>query len=79
MDVHHLVKMANNIADFFAAEGDRSVAAKNIANHLKSFWEPRMRRDIFRHVDEKGGAGLKDIVLEALRTHRQELTPQSHP
>ena len=77
MDVQHLVKMANNIADFFTAEGDKTKAANNIANHLKSFWEPRMRRDIFRYLDEKGGAGLKEIVLEALRTHRQELTPQS--
>jgi hypothetical protein len=32
-----------------------------------------MRKQIFAHLDSSGGEGLKDIVLNALRTHRQEL------
>ena len=76
MDTHHLVKMANNIADFFSTEEDKSKAEKSIADHLKSFWDPRMRREILRHVDEHGGAGLEEIVLNSLRAHRQELTPR---
>ena len=76
MDPHHLVKMANNIGDFFAAEEDKSKAAKSVADHIRSFWDPRMRREIFRYLDEQGGAGLKELVLTALRTHRSELTPQ---
>ena len=75
MDVHHLIKMANNIADFFEAEEDKSKAAKGVADHVRNFWDPRMRREIFRYVDEQGGAGLRPLVLSALETHRQMLSP----
>ena len=73
MDTHHLVKMANNIGDFFAAEPDKAKAAKAFANHIRSFWEPRMRREIFAHIDKASGEGLSEIALTALRTHRKEL------
>ena len=73
MDIQHLVKMANNIASFFEAEPDTSKGAKSVAEHLRNFWDPRMRRQILSHVDQHQGAGLKSIVLEALRNHRLEL------
>jgi formate dehydrogenase subunit delta len=73
MDIHHLVKMANNIGDFFAAEPDKAKAAKGVANHIRSFWEPRMRRQIFSHIDQASGEGLSELALTALRTHRKEL------
>ena len=73
MDIQHLVKMANNIASFFEAEPDTSKGAKSVAEHLRNFWDPRMRRQILSHVDEQQGAGLKSIVLKALRNHRLEL------
>ena len=75
MDIEHLTKLANNIGAFFEAEPDKAKGIQGVANHLRSFWEPRMRRQILTHLDEKNGAGLSDIVLAALRTHRQELTP----
>ena len=75
MDIHHLVDMANNIGAFFAAEPDKAKGAQGIANHIKSFWEPRMRRQILSYLDEKSGEGLSELVLSALRTHRKELTP----
>jgi len=71
MDVQHLVKMANNIADFFTAEGDKTKAANNIANHLKSFWEPRMRR---ARAIEQAPDNRKELILkwkiEAIRAGR---------
>jgi formate dehydrogenase subunit delta len=73
MDVQHLIKMANNIGAFFEAEPDKAKAAKGVADHIRNFWEPRMIRGIFEHIDGGGGAGLTSIVLSALRTHRQEL------
>ena len=73
MDIQHLVKMANNIASFFEAETDASKAAKGVADHLRNFWDPRMRRQILSYAQEQQGAGLKSIVLEALRNHRLEL------
>ena len=75
MDIHHLVKMANDIADFFEAEEDKSKAAKGVADHLKNFWDPRMRREILRYVDQQGGAGLKPLALNALEMHREQLSP----
>ncbi len=73
MDIQHLVKMANNIASFFEAEPDTSKGAKGVAEHLKNFWDPRMRRQILSYADEQQGAGLKKIVLEALQHHRLEI------
>jgi formate dehydrogenase subunit delta len=73
MDIHRLIKMANDIGAFFDAEADRSKAAKGVADHLKSFWEKRMRRQILSYFHEQQGAGLSPLVLEALRRHEQEL------
>jgi formate dehydrogenase subunit delta len=49
---------------------DRSQALADLAEHLKRFWEPRMRRSLLEYVDKQGGTELKGIVLEAVRTHR---------
>lgn len=73
MDAHKLVKMANEIAAFFEAEPDRAVALEGIAGHLKRFWDPRMRRDLLRWVDEHHGEGLKDSVRAAIGAHRDKL------
>ena len=53
--------MANDIAAFFAIEPDQDSAADQVANHLKKFWEPRMRNEIRRFV-EQGGAGLSPLA-----------------
>ena len=73
MDIHHLVKMANDIGDFFKSEPDKAKGAKGIADHIRSFWDPRMRRQMFTHIDQTSGEGLSELVLTALRTHRKEL------
>jgi formate dehydrogenase subunit delta len=57
--------MANDIAAFWAAEPDKAEAARNVASHLKRFWDPRMRRQIVVHYRE-GGAGLNDLVRSAV-------------
>jgi formate dehydrogenase subunit delta len=74
MDAHKLVRMANEIAAFFAAEPDRAVALESIAGHLKRFWDPRMRREILRWVDDHAGEGLHDSVRGAIAAHRDKLT-----
>lgn len=73
MNTEHLVTMANQIASFFEAETDRQDAANAVADHLKRFWEPRMRKAIVAHVDEAQGLGLKEIVVEAVRSNRDRL------
>ena len=60
MDPHHLVAMVNEIAAFFAGE-DPAKAAENVANHLRRYWDPRMRRHIVEHAS-KGGEGLSQVA-----------------
>lgn len=66
----NLIAMANQIGTFFETMPDRSQALADLAEHLKRFWEPRMRRALLEQVDTQGGAELKGIVLEAVRTHK---------
>ena len=64
MQPDKLVMMANQIAAFFAAQGEAR-AVPQIANHIEQFWDPRMRRGILVHV-EQGGAGLSPLALAAI-------------
>ena len=57
--------MANDIGRFFEADPDKAEAAKSIANHLKRFWDPRMRRQIVGHY-RQGGLGLNDASRAAV-------------
>ena len=57
--------MANDIGAFFDSEPDKAEAAKGVANHLKRFWDPRMRQQIVAHYRE-GGGGLKDVPRAAV-------------
>lgn len=58
-----IVRMANQIATFFLSQPE-AVRAEGVANHINKFWEPRMRRQLFEHID-KGGEGLLPLVIEA--------------
>jgi formate dehydrogenase subunit delta len=67
MDLHRLIKMANEIGTFFESASDRPEAVASIAAHLRNFWDPRMRTQLIEHA--RGGDGeLKDIVREAVLT-----------
>jgi formate dehydrogenase subunit delta len=66
MNIEHLVKMANQIGQFFRAEPDRDAAVAGIETHLRRYWEPRMRKAIVAHL-EQGGEGLEDLVKAAVR------------
>lgn len=59
-----MVHKLNQIALFFASyPHDEAVAG--ITDHLKKFWEPRMRRQLVQYVAD-GGAGLHALVPEAV-------------
>lgn len=68
--IDNLVIMANQIGDFFESMKDRTKSLDEIAAHLRRSWDPRMRIALMDHVEHHGGTGLKDIVLEAVRTHK---------
>jgi formate dehydrogenase subunit delta len=63
----HLVKMANDIGNFFRAEPDREDAIAGIANHIDKFWTKRMRAKLAAHLQQDGNAGLDELPREALR------------
>lgn len=65
MEIHHLVKMANEIGGYFAAMPDHEEAVSAIAQHLRNFWEPRMRRELIAYARQDEG-DLKAIVREAV-------------
>ena len=67
MSPEKLVYMANQIATFFRSQPDEAAVA-GVADHIKSFWNPVMRRDIYSHL-RAGGEGLDPLArrgLEAL-------------
>jgi formate dehydrogenase subunit delta len=66
MSLDKLVYMANQIGKFFASQG-REQAVAGTADHIKKFWDPRMRAAIFAHL-EAGGAGLDPVVRTALES-----------
>jgi len=72
--------MANQIGKFFVSQG-ADKAATAVADHLRKFWDPRMRAAIIAHV-EAGGAGLDPSVREAVdklrsaQSQESEIAPQ---
>lgn len=63
-----LVYMANQIGKFFVSQGPDKVVS-GTAEHIRKFWDPRMREAIFLHLD-KGGAGLDPDVRAAINRLR---------
>ena len=71
MNTEHLIKMANEIASFFATESGPEKASQDVAAHFKKFWERRMRTEIVAHY-RHGGAGLSDIARGAVELLAKE-------
>ncbi len=64
-----LVRMANQIATAFRHMKDEEAAAAT-ADHIKAYWNPLMRREIYSHI-AAGGEGLEPLALQALSTLRR--------
>ena len=60
-----MVHNANQIALFFATYPHEEAVA-GVTDHIRKYWERRMRDQIEQYV-ASGGAGLHPIVLEALK------------
>ena len=65
MSPEKMVTMANQIADFFKTQPGED-QAERVADHLRDFWEPRMR-DQLRDYVAKGGEGLDELAIAAAR------------
>jgi formate dehydrogenase subunit delta len=67
MSAEHLVTMANDIANFFHAEPDNAAAVEGVCNHIRKFWEPRMRRKIVAYLHESNGHELSELARAAVQ------------
>lgn len=63
--IDHLVHDANQISRYFAAFS-REEALTGVVDHIKKFWERRMRAQIIEHVAH-GGVGLDELALAAIK------------
>ncbi len=68
-----LVKMANQIGQFFSAQKNSDQVA-GAAEHLKQFWAPRMRAAIADYV-ARGGKDLNPTALGAVRRISSQNAP----
>jgi formate dehydrogenase subunit delta len=64
MSPEKLVYMANQIGRFFAHQGEAQAIAST-ADHLRKFWDPRMRKAILAYVGA-GGEGLEPPAKQAV-------------
>ncbi|ETF01129.1 NAD-dependent formate dehydrogenase subunit delta [Advenella kashmirensis W13003] len=79
-----LIKMANQIAGFFEALPDREEGLRSVYEHIRKFWEPRMRAALLdfleQHPDgQDGETGLSAFALEAINNHKADLRPAAAP
>lgn len=64
MQDEDLIRMSRQIADFFAPYTEEEAVA-GIAGHLRSFWDPRMRRQLL-DIGERTPDRLHPQVRTAL-------------
>jgi len=80
MNIDLLIKMVNEISAFFAVETDQDQAVRSVANHLKRYWEPRMRVQIIAYCEQRQGAGMVELAKRAvaqLATESKATGPQT--
>lgn len=81
MNIEQLIKMANQIGEFFAAMPDREEGLEGVANHIEKFWEPRMRTALLSFLDAHptgaaSGIQLNELTLAAISKYRNRLLPR---
>lgn len=70
MALDRIVLMANQIGDFFAPYPPAR-RAEGIRNHLRTYWDPRMRGELLALI-AAGGAGLAPHVVEGAKLLEDE-------
>lgn len=73
MSPEKMVRMANQIAIFFKTLPGED-HPECVADHLRDYWEPRMRAQLLDHV-AAGGDGLDEVVLRAADRLQPVLDP----
>ena len=70
MALDRIVLMANQIGDFFAPYPPER-RAEGIRNHLRTYWDPRMREELLEYI-ASGGAGLAPHVIAGAKLLRDD-------
>lgn len=70
MDIDNLVHMANRIGDFFQAMPEPLEAQLELSQHIRKFWEPRMRNALNAHLENTQADDLKPFVRSALMANK---------
>lgn len=73
MSADKLIRMANQIAAFFATQPGED-AAQSVASHINDNWAPPMRGALLDQIAQ-GGAGLQPLVIAAAPAIRKPKTP----
>ncbi len=68
MVAERLVYMANQIGKVFVSQGEEEAVAGTL-DHIKKYWDPRMREKIVSYLDA-GGAELAPHVRAAVERLR---------
>ena len=82
MNIKSLITMLNQIGSFFISQPNQEKATHDLAEHVRLYWEPRMRTSIFdylaQHPDGKSSEGeLMPLVLTALTKYQAKLEPKN--
>ena len=76
MSPEKLTYMANQIARFFAARPEEQAVA-GTEDHIRRFWDPRMRTQILAHL-AAGGEGLDPIARAAVARLKEDHSAAAH-
>ncbi|MBM3635570.1 MAG: formate dehydrogenase subunit delta [Alphaproteobacteria bacterium] len=68
-DPEKLVKMANQIGDFFKSYPE-ATAVEGVREHIAKFWNRKMRDEFFAHLDKGGEKELQPVVAAAVKKLR---------
>ena len=66
MSTASLIKMANQIAQYFTSEPDQQQAVLGVRNHMQMYWTPGMRKELLAWQTEHKGADLHPLVQAAV-------------
>lgn len=72
MKIERLIKMANDIGNFFDSESDKNIAANGVKDHIKRSWEPRMRKALLEYA-QTDGSELSLLVRNAVSQLQAEI------
>ena len=65
VELNHLIKMLNQIADNLAQGEEGDVVAERVADHVRRFWPPAMRKAVSAYGAEDGSS-LTAVSLRAI-------------